>query len=153
MDSSIQKVITTDNGSYEFKFDIYTSGEISSGNQYLASDNKQNIYTTLYPLYSEKTLENQIGDVYFSGQINNINNNIVDMGVFVVDLKKIDLGSFTVTYSYVNVEDFETAAPVELLNNSIVTSGTGNFAFAQGDLIITNSFGLELVQILYYKKI
>jgi hypothetical protein len=69
------------------------------------------------------------------------------------DLKTVlNLGTFSTIYSYANVEDFTTAAPMELLNNSIITNGTGNFAFASGDLIITNSFGMDLVQVLYYKK-
>jgi hypothetical protein len=149
---NIPQVITTDNGSFKFEFDLYTSGEKSTSNEYLASP-VQKIFTSLYPLYSDEALTNEVGDAYYSGQLNNINNKICEIGEFVVDLKKNGLGSFTAPYSYIDVEEFETAAPIELLNNSILSSGTGNFAFAQGDLIITNSFGLELVQILYYKKI
>ena len=154
MSNNPQQVIVTPNGTFKLAFQLFTSGLNSSGNQYLANPT-QNIYCTSYPLYSDIELTNRVGDSYYTGQVNSIlnKNNVVDSGVVVYDLKShLNLGTFSTPYSYVNVEDFNTAAPVELLNNSVVTGGTGDFAFASGDLIITNSFGVDLVQVLYYKK-
>jgi hypothetical protein len=148
-----QQVIVSDNGTYELAFQLFTSGSFSVGNQFLPSST-QNIYCTEYPLYSDIELTNLVGNSYYTGQINSVSNklNVVDSGVVVYDLNTyLNLGTFTTPYSYVNVENFDTAAPVELLNTSFVTGGTKNFAFASGDLIITNSFGVELVQVLYYK--
>jgi hypothetical protein len=155
MSNNPQQVIVTPNGTFELAFQLFTSGLNSIGNQYLASPT-QNIYCTGYTLYSDNELKNCVGESYYTGQVNSIlnKNNVIDSGIAVFDLKsELNLGTFSTTYSYVNVEDFNTAAPVELLNNSIVTGGTGDFAFASGDLIITNSFGVELVQVLYYKKV
>jgi len=147
-------VIHTPEGDFELKFYVFTSGLATATNS-MVKDNVQNVYTSIYTAYSDIELTNPVGEVYYSGQINSIDNNIIDTGLFTVDLtKKLNLGTFSTTYSYVNADEtFDTAAPKQLLNNSFITSGTKDFAFSQGDLIVTDSYGVDLVHILYFKRV
>jgi hypothetical protein len=145
-------IIRTSNGVFELGFTLYTSGAYGKGNSNVISD-VQNIYTTQYIAYKDIKQTIPVGMVYYSGQANLINDKVFDTGLFTIDLTDLKLGTITATFAYTTDKNIIDAAPFETNNNAIVTSGTGDFAFSQGDLVVTDSFGLDLVQISFYKKV
>jgi len=151
--SGPQQTITTSLGTYEYKFPMYIHG--TPDIKYDEIVNNVNIYGYEWNLYSDIELTNKIGYSYASGLDFSFKNQIVDSCRFIVDLQTIlNLGTFTIISTFVNVEKNNTdPAPVQLLNNSIIVNGTGNYAYAMGDLIISNCFGDSLVEILYYQKV
>jgi hypothetical protein len=153
MSKNIQKTITTANGIYEYTFSLFCTNIANNINN-IVRDNL-NINTLQYLLYSDIELTNLIGYLYYSGQTTSFSTQIVQQGVSVFDLQTIlNLGTFTTPYSFVNNQkNIITTLLNEQLNNSVVTGGTGDFAFSHGDLIVTNTFAVTNMQeVLYYKK-
>jgi len=155
-----EPVITTGNGTYQYEFTLYADAKSIIDPKYINSlkspDAPQSIYTSVAPTYSEPELINIVGNTYYCGQVNLIDGKsyyFADIGIFTIDLNPINLGTFSAPYSYAG--EGNVFIGNKGMHNSIVTNGTGNFAFAQGDLIVTigNKDDKDALPILYYKKI